>query len=137
MSAANEKSTSELSQNLREKLSPLISEWQWEERFCALQGAFSSDKSEAVQAILNEYFAQTWTHKSLKKASEDTKKQAGAFASLSKTQCLYSESEATNLLAAWWPWGHGATVSVRLFEAYSTQWQEKRGLLTKLTSWFA
>jgi hypothetical protein len=40
-------------------------------------------------------------------------------------------------MASWWPWGHGATVSVRLFLTDSSPYIPKTGFMHHLKRFFS
>lgn len=124
----------EVSKELRDLIGELVQEWVWEERHQAIQGAFSIDKADEIKNKLQGYFSQVWDDKTFKKADIEVKRRAGVFANLKPSQKLFTDSDATDLLAVWWPWGHGATISVRLFLAHSTYYEEKHTFFQKIRS---
>ncbi len=91
--------------------------WQWEERRRAWLSEFSRDKIDSTLAVLNEHFTDQWHIKNIKSVPKSLKSQLNELTKLTKEQKLFttpaSEQQPT-LLAIWWPWGHGATVSLRL-----------------------
>jgi len=91
--------------------------WQWEERKGAWLSEFSRDKIDKTLEVLNEHFDDAWHYKNIKKAPTELKTQLNDLAKLNKEQKLFStpsHEDKPTLLAIWWPWGHGATVSLRL-----------------------
>jgi len=91
--------------------------WQWDENRKALLSEFARDKIDHTLAILADQFEHKWDKKSVKAMPKDLKSQLGELTKLSKEQLLFSSpanSSQPALLAIWWPWGHGATVSLRL-----------------------
>jgi len=91
--------------------------WQWEERRNAWLSEFSRDKIDITLEVLQQHFDDTWHYKNIKTAPKQLKEQLNDLAKLNKEQRLFTTSANLNqptLLAIWWPWGHGATVSLRL-----------------------
>ena len=119
--------------------------WQWEERRNAWLAEFSRDKIERTLTILEQNFDDTWHHKNIKKAPEELEKQLNDLAKLSKQQKLFTTPASLNsptLLAVWWPWGHGATVSLRLMTLENTyvapaEFQTKDNFFTVIKKLFS
>lgn len=125
-----------LSQPLRARLAERIVLWEWDAHTQALQGAFSVDHKDAVWAILEEEFPHIWSSKNLRSCPPETRQQARHFARLQKQQKLLCGYKEPALMAAWWPWGHGATVSLRLFLADTRPYQPAKGVRARLASFF-
>ena len=62
--------------------------WRWEARLSALLTEFSWEKKDRILTILRQLFPQEWHRKNIKKAP--------------------------TIAVIWWPWGHGATYSMRI-----------------------
>lgn len=91
--------------------------WKWEENRKAILSEFSRDKIEQTLKLLQQQFTHQWDRKSIKKMPKSLKAQLGELTKLSKNQYLFTSPTSENnpsILAIWWPWGHGATVSLRL-----------------------
>lgn len=91
--------------------------WRWEEKMSALLSEFSWEKKERILAILRELFSDEWNRKNINKAPKTLKTELGELANLNKEQLVFTRpaSDETPALAViWWPWGHGATYSIRL-----------------------
>lgn len=118
-------------------LSPLV-KWQYNDFHHVMLAEFSVDKQEQVMAALEQVLPFQWDAKSVKKAPEEIKHLAGFFAKLVKNQKLLSADYQSHptVMVAWWPWGHGATVSVRLFLTNTSEYQPKQGLIQRLTAIF-
>ena len=114
--------TTNIRNALEQACSPLLNEsktmleWNWDERFDAILCEFSSDKQEQVLSLLSRHFPIQWNASSIKKAPPQIRQQSGIFAELRKGQMLFTNDpeEPNKLFAAIWPWGHGATVSLRI-----------------------
>ena len=91
--------------------------WQWEANRKAILSEFARDKIEQTLQLLQQQFIHQWNKKSIKKMPKSLKAQLGDLTKLSKNQFLFTSPASENnpaTLAIWWPWGHGATVSLRL-----------------------
>lgn len=119
-------------------LSPLV-KWQYNDFHQVMLAEFSVDKQQQVMAVLEQILPHQWNAKSIKKAPAELKHLAGFFAKLVKNQCLFSsdyQSKPT-VMVAWWPWGHGATVSVRLFLTNTSEFKPKASLIQRLGAIFS
>jgi hypothetical protein len=91
--------------------------WRWEERLDALLSEFSWEKKEKVLLTIQSMFDHEWNKKNIKKAPAVIKTELGELAKLTKAQLLFTQpaTEQTPAIALiWWPWGHGATYSIRI-----------------------
>ena len=91
--------------------------WRWEARLSALLTEFSWEKKERILTILRQLFPQEWDRKNIKKAPKNLKDELGELALLTKEQLIFTRpaSDETPAIAIiWWPWGHGATYSMRI-----------------------
>lgn len=117
------------SSELLDKFGDLL-KWQWEERNKSLLAEFSVDKKDQVWLILQQHYCQCWDAKSFKKAAAEIKHMAGNFNSLNNEQHLFTTPTPpyNRTMVAWWPWGHGATVSIRLFFIDDSPFKPAKGL---------
>ncbi len=91
--------------------------WRWEERLSALLSEFSWEKKDRVLTVLRQLFTEEWDKKSIKKAPKTIKDELGELANLSKEQLIFTRpatNETPAIAVIWWPWGHGATYSMRI-----------------------
>jgi len=111
-----------------------VVKWKYDDFNRALLAEFSADKAAQVNAIVKKHYAVEWHAKNIKQAPMLMKHLAGKYAVLSKKQRLYysEETERPDVMLAWWPWGHGATVSVRLFMVSQEPFVSKRPLLKRI-----
>ncbi|MGS2719676.1 hypothetical protein [Paraglaciecola aestuariivivens] len=111
-----------------------IVKWRYDEYQQVMLAEFSVDKQDQVLFSLQQVLPVAWDAKNIKKAPAEVKHLAGDFAKLIKKQRLFSSSldRQPKVMAAWWPWGHGATVSVRLFLTDTSPYVAKTGFVQKL-----
>lgn len=108
----------------------------WDDRHQALLAEFSVDHQVAIMQALELAFPSKWNHKTIKSADPLLKHKAGKFAKMTQSQYLLTEDNhgGDSLMASWWPWGHGATVSVRICRINQAPYVEKQGLFSKIRS---
>ena len=97
-----------------------VVKWKYDDFNRALLAEFSVDKADHVNAIVKE--------------PDLMKHLAGKYAVLSKKQRLYYPANDPHpaVMLAWWPWGHGATVSVRLFMVSQEPFVSSKPLLKRI-----
>lgn len=116
--------------------------WQWDNRKNAVLSEFSRDKIDVTLELLQQNFHHQWTNKSIKKAPTILKEQLADLAKLNKEQLLFTTPKTASspaLLAIWWPWGHGATVSLRLLpltHSYEYDKANKNNEGNSIINWF-
>lgn len=112
--------------------------WQWDEHFKAYLTEFSVDHEQHVFLTAQKHFPKVWDKKELKYADPVFLHRAGFFASLEKNQRLLSKDDngENDIMLSWWPWGHGATISVRLFCANAQPYAKPLTLLDRLRKIF-
>jgi oxalate decarboxylase/phosphoglucose isomerase-like protein (cupin superfamily) len=121
-----------------EALSSMV-KWKYDDFHKVMLAEFSVDKQDQVLFTLQQVLPINWDVKTIKKAPNEVKHYAGIFSKLVKQQRLFSTNIERHpiVMAAWWPWGHGATVSVRLFLTDVSPYVAKNGFMHKLTRIFA
>jgi oxalate decarboxylase/phosphoglucose isomerase-like protein (cupin superfamily) len=121
-----------------EALSSMV-KWKYDDFHKVMLAEFSVDKQDQVLFTLQQVLPINWDVKTIKKAPNEVKHYAGIFSKLVKQQKLFSTNIERHpiVMVAWWPWGHGATVSVRLFLTDTSPYVAKNGFMHKLTRIFA
>ena len=102
--------------DITEPLKDLLN-WRWEESRQMILSEFANGKAEQTLAVLRNNFIDEWDKKTIKRAPKDLKAQLGELAKITKEQKLFTRPATDTqpaVLAIWWPWGHGATLSLRL-----------------------
>lgn len=119
-------------------LAPIV-KWKFNDVEQVMLAEFSVDKEKQVMSVLRQLLPYQLNAKSVKKAPDEIKHKAGGFAKLVKNQQLLSEDPSLNpkVMVAWWPWGHGATVSVRLFLSDTREFVPRRNLIQQLLAIFS
>ena len=91
--------------------------WDFDSRFNSLLIVFDHKWADPVMHTLDEEFTWRWDSKSIKKASKAMKKLVKSLYGIEPGQFIFAdESDALEmaLYAAWWPWGNGETISLRI-----------------------
>lgn len=93
-----------------------ILDWKWDDRFESLVSEFTMESQKEVVAILEKHLKLKWNDKSIKKAPKTIKANSQRFGSLRKGQLIFTTDpeSSTHIIAAWWPWGDGQSVSIRV-----------------------
>ncbi len=93
--------------------------WQWDTQFGCLLAEFSVDHEDFIYLKARQSFPFVWDRKSFKNADQFLQHRAGIFSMLEKKQQLLTQDKEgkEELMLSWWPWGHGATISMRIFRA--------------------
>jgi len=90
--------------------------WDWDGRSSTAVAAFESDVDEAMQVELTAHFDTRWTSQNLGEAPERVNSVASLLGGLRGNQLLWvsSPDAPAMLFCAWWPWGNGTRVSIRI-----------------------
>jgi hypothetical protein len=93
-----------------------ILKWKWDDRFEALLAEFTLQTQDKVTGILKKHLQNTWDNKTIKNAPDIVKTTSEYFGDLRKGQLLFTTEpeNSDQILAVWWPWGDGQSVSVRI-----------------------
>ena len=97
---------------------------------------FPVTESDTVTTALNDHFSRCWTSTDSSSASDLVKGVLDGLGGIREGQLLFTSNpdRLPMLFGAWWPWGNGETVSLRIgFDVGSA---ESASLTEKLKSWF-
>lgn len=119
-------------------LSPMV-KWQYDEFHKTLLAEFSVDREVRVMSALRQCLPMVWDAKTIKKAPGEVKHLSSSFHKLVKNQKLLSIAleKEPNFMVVWWPWGHGATISIRLFLVNSSPFVAKKDFLQSIKKIFS
>ena len=116
-----------------------IVSWNWDDRFKTVLTAFSAEESDRIRAILERYLTATWDSKSIGTTPEIVQTVGEHLGGLMAGQLLFTSAPDDDaiLFCAWWPWGNGNTVSIRLAPFDSRLSDEQREAhLEQFKGWF-
>ena len=114
--------------------------WKWDDRFDALLAEFPVERKDEVRSVLDGHLGQTWDKKSIGQAPGAVKDLSGIFSDLRSSQLLFTSDPEGNVLifAAWWPWGDGEVISLRLASPDpDAPPPEKEGFFARIKSIFS
>ena len=90
--------------------------WKWDHRFEAFLTEFSADKRDEFRSILERNFSNVWDSSNIREAPDVVKMCNNNFGGLRSGQLLFNTdpSQDVFICGAWWPWGDGRTISLRI-----------------------
>ena len=109
---------SDLEKVCRELLSSSwgVFSWKWDDYFEALLVEFSAENGEEYRAILERDFSKVWDSSNIREAPDIVQVCSSNFGGLRLGQLLFTTDPSQNVFVcgAWWPWGDGETISLRI-----------------------
>ena len=104
-----------LCRNLIEQLGGELN-WKWDERFDTALAEFEVADSERFHALLADHVGTVWDYSTIDSAPDIVRRLCSQFGNLMPGQLLFaSDDDSGNVLfCAWWPWGNGVKVSIRV-----------------------
>ncbi|MEH6592030.1 MAG: hypothetical protein V7746_17335 [Halioglobus sp.] len=96
--------------------------WEWDDRFDGVLAAFEVIDKDHILEILNSQFGQAWDGTSISNAPDSISCAIQEFGRMTANQLLFTSDSDRDviLLGLWWPWGNGATISIR-FITYASE----------------
>lgn len=93
-----------------------ILSWQWDSRFGAVLAEFGAGKKESIRGILERSLSITWESSNIDIAPEIVREINSHFGGLRAGQVLFTTDPNREplIFCAWWPWGDGKTISIRI-----------------------
>ena len=90
--------------------------WEWDSRFEAAMAQFPAEKKDTMGAILENHLGPAWDGSSIDLAPEKVRRVLIRLGGIMHGQLLYAAGLPQDgiLFCAWWPWGNGRTISIRL-----------------------
>ena len=116
MSGAGALSIEEAGARLRE-VGPGDASWEWDDRFGAGLLAFDKAAEKNVLAVLDDVFDRIWSAKEMATAPGDVRSLETTLGGLRSGQMLLTAGVGLGgpvLWCAWWPWGSGERISIRV-----------------------
>jgi hypothetical protein len=94
--------------------------WKWDSRFETVLAEFSVDDKDSVRPVLDRYLSVTWDRSNIKKAPGSVQIVNSKLGGLMRGQLLFTSdpNQDAFMFCAWWPWGDGKTISIRLAPSY-------------------
>jgi hypothetical protein len=90
--------------------------WEWDDYIGAFLATFGQQEAEAIEAICDQCFMSRWDAAALGDIPADVMAVAESLGGLRNRQQLMVTAPGDFLTAygAWWPWGDGKTISLRI-----------------------
>ncbi len=90
--------------------------WKWDGFFGAIMAEVNADEIEKVRSILDQHLGSKWDLSNINEAPEIVEVVNDSLGKLREGQTLLASDteEDACLLCAWWPWGNGEKVSIRI-----------------------
>jgi len=116
-----------------------IVEWKWDGRFRTALAEFSADMKDEVLVILEQYLVSTWDSSNVKEAPDVVQEITRSLGGLMSGQLLLlSDSrKPACIFCAWWPWGSGTKISIRIAPfGKDLSDEETSALIAVFRGWF-
>lgn len=113
--------------------------WQWDDYFGTVMAQFDTVDREKVRAILDQYLNFTWDISNIGKAPDTVQAVNSGLGNLREGQMLMSSDTQQDacILCAWWPWGNGEKISIRIIPTCKKLTDSERGEVKEVfKSWF-
>ncbi len=113
--------------------------WQWDDRFGAVLAEFGVNNKDSIRAILDRYFSNTWDNSNIGSAPDTVKSINSHLGKLRSGQLLFTSDPKQDdfIFCAWWPWGDGQTISIRIAPYYKKlSDSDKAEKIPQLKDWF-
>ncbi len=113
--------------------------WKWDSRFETVLAEFGVDKKDSIRAILQRCLGTTWDSSNVDSAPDAVRMIDSHLGGLRSSQLLLTSDPNKDdfIFCAWWPWGDGKTISIRIGPAYKELLgSEKAEKIQLFKGWF-
>ena len=113
--------------------------WKWDDRFQTVLAEFKVDNKARIHNALEHRLDRVWDSSNIETAPEVVQTIISSFGGIMPGQLLLTSDPGRDALVycAWWPWGNGETISIRLAPFYQkTSDADKAGQTQQLKEWF-
>lgn len=113
--------------------------WKWDDRFQTVLAEFNVDNKERIHNSLLSRLDRVWNSSNIEKAPEVAQTIISNLGGIISGQLLYTSDPDRDALVfcAWWPWGNGETISIRLAPFYQKPSDsDQAGQTQQLKEWF-
>jgi len=112
--------------------------WKWDDWVGAILTEFDVGKKKDVSAVLEKHLPVSWDSSSIGAAPKIVQKLDEYLGGIRPAQLLFSSDPSGNafVFCAWWPWGNGENISLRVaFYDQSLSKDEDKALTEQLKAW--
>ena len=97
-----------------------ILSWKWDNWIETVLAEFGVDNKDNIRAILERYLGSSWDSSNIGKAPDIVQVINSNLGGLKPGQLLFTSdpSQDAIVFCAWWPWGDGKTISIRIAPLY-------------------
>lgn len=90
--------------------------WNWDGRFETILAEFDVENKDSIRAILERYLHRTWDSSNIDNAPDAVGTINDRLGRLRTDQLLFTSdpNREAFIFCAWWPWGNGKTISIRI-----------------------
>lgn len=102
--------------------------WKWDSRFEAVLAEFGAGQKDEIRAILERSLPKSWDSSNIGEAPDRVRSINDHLGGLWPGQRLFTpDPEGDGIIfCAWWPWGDGKTISLRIAPFYQTLSEPER-----------
>lgn len=114
-------------------------EWKWDGRFKTALAEFPADMKDDLLGLLEQYLVSTWDSSSLSDAPDVVQQVTKSLGGLMSGQLLLLSdlNKPAFIFCAWWPWGNGTKVSIRIAPfSKDLSGEDAAALMTIFRGWF-
>jgi hypothetical protein len=113
--------------------------WKWDDRFETVLAEFAVKKKNTVRETLERHLPITWDDSNIANATDFVRTINNYLGGLREGQLLLTSDPQGDplIFCAWWPWGNGKTISIRIAPFYDQSSDlEKAEKARRVKSWF-
>jgi hypothetical protein len=114
--------------------------WKWDGRFETVLAEFGVVNKDSVRANLERYLSNIWDSSNIGHAPDIVRTINIRVARLRSGQLLFTSDPNRDafIFCAWWPWGDGKTISIRIAPSYKKLSDSETAAKIQLfKGWFA
>ena len=104
--------------------------WKWDDWIGTFLAEFNVDKESNIRSILEKHLPISWDSSNISTAPQIAQKLDKHLGGLKPTQLLFGSHPFNYafVFCAWWPWGNGEKISLRIkpFDRNLSQSEEKK-----------
>ena len=126
-----------LSKDIAQSLEGTLS-WEWDNRFSAALAAFSVSQQELIHQALKQSLCISWDASNIDEAAENVQVISRNLGGITPGQQLLisSPDSGSFLFCAWWPWGNGESISIRIAPVFIGDEANKQEMLKQFKQTF-
>jgi len=113
--------------------------WKWDDRYQTALAEFNIDNRAYIHDALIRRLDRIWDGSTIETAPEAVRMIIDAFGGIMSGQLLFTSDPDRNafVFCAWWPWGNGETISIRLAPyVQKPPDSDSDGQILQLKEWF-